>query len=76
MTDKIWIGEQRMEIFKLWLHAKITLFQHNCTCENLVMVNYYKSILNHLGESYLTAFTGQEDIQYGVFVNDLIDSIN
>ena len=72
MENGFWIGEKRMEIFKLWLASKISLFRHG-SIDYQSEIEYYKDILNSLGNSYLTE---KADIQYGLFVNDLIDSIN
>lgn len=71
MTDGFWIGEQRMEIFKLWLASRITLFSYHAT--DMYWANMVKRVLNSLGESYLIY---EAELQYGLFVNDLIDSIN
>ena len=71
MADRFWIGEHRMEIFKLWLAARITILSYRA--DDLYWVNMVKKVLNSLGDCYLTS---ESEIQYGLFVNDLIDSIN
>ena len=71
MATGLWIGEYRMEIFKLWLYSKISLFRHGST-DYQYMIEYYKDILNSLGDSYLPE---KADTQYGIFVNELLDLI-
>lgn len=71
MTETIWIGERRMEIFKLWLASKITLFSFRA--DNMYWANRVKSVLNSLGDSYLNdnLFT---EVQYGLFVDELLEA--
>jgi hypothetical protein len=69
MENRFWIGEKRMEIFKLWLASKISLFRHG-SIDYQSEIEYYKDILNSLGNSYLPE---KADIQYGIFVNELLD---
>ena len=70
MTDRFWIGEHRMEIFKLWLHSKVNIYSYRT--DDLYWVNTIKKVLNSLGDSYLTP---EADIQYGLFVSELLDLI-
>lgn len=71
MENGFWIGEKRMEIFKLWLASEITLFSNRA--DDMYWANKAKDVLNSLGSAYLNE---QADTWYGVFVNNLIDSIN
>ena len=73
MKNEFWIGEERMEPFRLWLHSKINLFRFNCTCENMAIINEYKDILNSLGKSYLNE---KAEVQYGGFVSKLMEEIS
>jgi len=69
MENGFWIGEKRMEIFKLWLASKISLFRHG-SIDYQSEIEYYKDILNSLGNSYLPE---KADIQYGIFISELLD---
>lgn len=70
MENGFWIGEHRMEIFKLWLAATITILSYRA--DDLYWVNMVKKVLNSLGDSYLTP---EAEIQYGLFVSELLDLI-
>jgi len=72
MTNRIWIGEKRMEVFKLWLASKIDLFKRG-DIDYTYVINYYKDILNSLGNSYLPE---KADIQYGLFVDELMNELS
>jgi len=72
MTDTLWIGSKRMEIFKLWLAAKITLLSRRA--DDMYWANQVKSVLNSLDDSYLND-NWFVDVEYGLFVNELLDLI-
>ncbi len=72
-NETIWIGERRMEIFKLWLASKIAILSYRANSNDMHWVNLTKSVLNSLGDSYLNdnSFT---EVQYGLFVNELLEA--
>jgi|GEM_PF-4599575 len=70
METKFWIGEQRMEMFKLWLASRITLFSRKAP--DTYWRDRVKMVLNSLGDAYLN---DQADIWYCIFVDELVDSV-
>jgi len=70
METKFWIGEQRMEMFKLWLASRITLFSHKAP--DTYWRDRVKMVLNSLGDTYLNE---QANTWYANFVDDLADSV-
>lgn len=68
-----WIGEQRMEVFKLWLASKIMMLSYRASSDVMYWANIVKSVLNSLGDTYLNNDFSTE-IQYGLFVNELLDA--
>ncbi len=70
METKFWIGEQRMEMFKLWLASRIALFSHRAT--DRYWQDRVKMVLNSLGDAYLNE---QADVWYGIFVDELASNI-
>lgn len=73
MTDKFWIGGQRMEIFKLWLASKIMIFSYRATCNDMYWANLAKTTLNSLDNTYLND-NYLTNIFYGMFINELLDA--
>jgi len=70
METKFWIGEQRMEMFKLWLASRITLFSHKAP--DRYWQDRVKMVLNSLGDAYLNE---QADTWYAMFVDELANNI-
>jgi len=72
MIDKFWIGADTMEIFKLWLAARIALYSYKATSFDMYLANQTKDVLNSLDdEAYLP---GNADIHYSVFVDELLEA--
>lgn len=70
MTEKFWVGEQKMEIFKLWLASKVTLYSYRAV--DMYWVNKVKDVLNSLDNSFLIP---DADVQYSMFVDELLSLI-
>lgn len=70
METKFWIGERRMEAFKLWLASLITLYSYRAT--DRYWIDKTKAVLNSLSDAYLNE---ESAVLYGVFVDELADNI-
>lgn len=72
MTDKFWIGSDIMEIFKLWLAARITFYKNKATSFDMYFANQTKDVLNSLNDNaYLPS---SADIHYSLFVDELLET--
>jgi hypothetical protein len=72
MNGKFWVSSTNMEIFKLWIHARISLFRRDCSCQDMLTIENYKSVLGHLGESWIP---NRYDPYYSIFVTELCAAI-
>ena len=70
MEMRFWVGERRMETFKLWLASLITLYSYRAT--DRYWIDRTKEVLNYLGDAYLNE---ESAIWYSVFVDELADNI-
>ncbi len=68
-----WIGQQKMEIFKLWLRNKITIFSYRAS--DTYWINKIKGVLSMLDDDAFLPACGEVDVQYGLFVNELMNLI-
>lgn len=72
MIDKFWIGADTMEIFKLWLAARIAYHKNKATSFDMYFVNQTKDVLNSLNDNaYLPS---SADIHYSMFVDELLEA--